>query len=126
MPDPTGPYEPPTTLQGSADGGVTWEEVDLGPAGLSDGKSIVSYDGGALGLALVVGDEGGPESVAFTADLASWTVTPLADLAGDLSVEGGYAQPYVGADRVLVTALESEFAGDEPSRSRTAVGTPRR
>jgi hypothetical protein len=124
LPDPAS-VEPLDALQASADGGATWEPVDLGPAGLPEGGSIMTYDGGPLGLALVMADEdGASQSVAVTADLSSWTVTPLTDIAGGLDPSGGSAQPFVGADRVLVTVVESDLASEGPPRSRTAVGTP--
>jgi hypothetical protein len=110
----------------STDGGATWADVDLSGSGLSDDTTIYAADAGPLGLALVLNDPGGfaPTKVAMTADLADWTVTPLAEVLGSEPI--GMAATFVGEDRVVVTGNGPAAAPGEMWPSRTAVGVPRR
>jgi hypothetical protein len=116
-----------TTVNVSADGGTTWTETDLAAVGAPPGGHVVESAGGPLGVALVMTDAAGnPQSLATSADLVTWTVTPLAEIAGtdDIAV----VSPFVGRDRIVVRIMGHHPVpgSDEPGPSRTVVGTPRR
>ncbi len=111
----------PTKSKVSTDGGRTWSALDLSQIG--DGvDGIGAAAGGPLGLALVLHDaEGRPESLAVSADLVDWTVTPLDDIVGPGAQ--GMVDVFVGHDRIVVQATRE---GAPPAPAVTAVGTPRR
>jgi hypothetical protein len=105
----------------STDGGRTWSALDLSQIG--DGvDGVGGAGGGPLGLALVLHNaEGRPESLAVSADLVDWTVTPLDDIVGPGAQ--GMVDVFVGQDRIVVQATRE---GEPPAPTVTAVGTPRR
>ena len=111
----------PALSKVSTDGGRTWSALDLSQIG--DGvEGIGASAGGPLGLALVLySGEGRPESLAVSADLVDWTVTPLDDIVGPGAQ--GMVDVFVGHDRIVVQATRE---GEPPAPAVTAVGTPRR
>jgi hypothetical protein len=113
-----------TVLQVSGDAGATWSEVDLADQGVAADDTILVADGGPLGLALVVGREAdlAPRQLVVSGDLVDWTVTPLADVLGDH--EAAVVTPFVGEDRIVLTATEPAVASAPPPASVTAVATP--
>jgi len=117
-----------TVVHVSADGGATWSPVDLTAAGMAPDAHVLGAAGGPLGVALVVVDaEGNPQALATSADLVSWTLTPLTDIAGTDDI--ALVSPYVGRDRIVLGINGHHPAGVgsiEPGPSRTVVGTPRR
>jgi hypothetical protein len=117
-----------TIVNVSADGGATWSPSDLAGAGMAPDGHVIGASGGPLGVALVIGDAGGnPQALATSADLVTWTITPLSDIAGSDDI--GAVSPYVGRDRIVVTINGHNPGGPlslEPGPSRTVVGTPRR
>jgi hypothetical protein len=121
------PYEG-TTLDISADGGASWSQLDLAAVGMAGDCTFAAAAGGPLGVALVIaGPDGSPEALATSADLVTWTITTLSEIAGtdDIAV----VTPFVGRDRVVLLIQGHKPGGPEsvePGPSRTAVGTPRR
>jgi hypothetical protein len=116
-----------STVHVSADGGASWTDSDLTAVGAPAGGHVIEAAGGPLGVALVVTDAAGnPVSLATSADLLTWTVTALTDIAGSDDI--GVATPFVGRDRIVVRIMghHPDPASDEPGPSRTVVGTPRR
>lgn len=119
------PYGTGTSIDVSTDGGASWSQVDLGAFGMAPNCGFHSAAGGPLGVALViVGPEGRPEALATSADLVTWTITPLADIAGTSDI--GMVTPFVGRDRIVVSVNGRSPDYREPGPSRTVVGIPRR
>jgi hypothetical protein len=119
------PYGTGTSIDVSTDGGASWSQVDLGAFGMAPDCGFHSAAGGPLGVALVIaGPEGRPEALAASADLVTWTITPLADIAGTSDI--GMVTPFVGRDRIVVSVNGRSPDYREPGPSRTVVGIPRR
>jgi len=117
-----------TSVDISADGGANWSQFDLAGVGMAGDRTFTGAAGGPLGGALVIAGPGGaPEALATSADLVSWTITPLSDIAGTDDIAS--VTPFVGRDRIVVT-VNGHTTGDLTAPtygpSRTAVGTPRR
>jgi hypothetical protein len=118
-------------LMVSNDQGGTWRQIDLpvGDVAPSGDLGIGSWDGGPLGLALIVlplSDSGpGDPTLLTTTDLQSWVVTPVREI---VEVPDRAASPplvMVGADRIVLSATECCSTGpDDIPRTFTAVGTP--
>jgi hypothetical protein len=111
-----------TSVHVSSDAGGSWSEIDLRAFGVPEGAVLADVSTGPLGLAIVVYGPNGPaESLLVTGDLADWTLTPLSEVTGVVDV--GTADVFVGADRIVVSAVRE---GVPPGPSVTSVGTPRR
>jgi hypothetical protein len=110
----------------SRDYGTTWEDVDTSTTGMSPNVQVTQITGGPLGLALVVQDgDGAPLSLVTTADLQSWTATPISDISGIADV--AFATVFVGRDRLVVSALGHGGLGNNPPAPQaTVVGVPAR
>jgi hypothetical protein len=118
-----------SVLQVSTDAGASWTDVDLAAAGVpvAADSVLMSPSGGPLGLAFVIGaddqDEGTPQQLVTSSDLASFTTTPLSDVFG-AGAEGWHVfGTFMGTDRVVVLATPPTQPGQEVNMS-TAVGTP--
>jgi len=117
-------------VRSSVDQGASWSSIDLGAVdGRLASATVTSIDSGPLGLAAIAVDHGDEPDrnasyLVTTRDLQHWTVTPLRDIAGDLTAA---ASVHVGTDRIVVTASE-RYTGDDSAlaASVTAIGTPLR
>jgi hypothetical protein len=116
--------EDPARLGVSADG-QTWQDLDLRELhpSLADlpRESWVELHTGPSALVTVVHRPEGP-LLAFSPDLASWTVTELGELLPEATVQ---LDVLVGADRVVVLA-QHELRRGQPPETTTLVGVPRR
>jgi hypothetical protein len=111
-------------IHASADGGRSWQPVDLTTtAGIAADSEVVAVSGGPLGLALITTNWTESQLV-VSGDLLDWTATPLPEVTG---IDGSATTAvFVGADRIVVRATPSSDGGDSlpPPETITAVAVP--
>ncbi len=110
----------------SRDYGASWEQVDTSATGMTPDVQVMQITGGPLGLALLAQNgNGAPMQLITTADLVTWTVTPVSDISGIADV--AYGTVFVGTDRIVVTAFGHGGPGNvPPAPHATVVGVPAR
>lgn len=118
----------------SDDGGRTWSELDLAAVLPGDGYThmgVLASGTGPLGAALAVvavGDGDGYEPSFFlltSTDGLGWSVTPLADVVGDVR-PSEVSWLTVGRDTITLGVTLPPLEDGQIAPSRTFVGTPTR